>query len=62
LPGQLLIEFHHAWKIAQLRDTRAAVQKLHVAGYRIFDISAAGREFSFVHTSLLKSSPAALVA
>jgi FkbM family methyltransferase len=52
-PRQLLVEFHHAWNIAELRDTKAAVQKLHSAGYMIFDISAAGREFSFAHSSLL---------
>jgi len=53
LPGQLLVEFHHAWNIAELSDTRACVRKLKDAGYKIFDISAAGREFSFIHASLL---------
>lgn len=62
LPGQLLIEFHHAWNIAELGDTKAAVHKLHAAGYQIFDISAAGREFSFVHGSVLLRSASASVA
>jgi FkbM family methyltransferase len=53
VPGQLLIEFHHAWNIADLSDTRMALSKLHAAGYRIFDVSPAGREFSFIHQSRL---------
>lgn len=59
VPGQLLVEFHHAWNIADLNDTKAAVKKLRAMGYKIFDISAAGREFSFIHDTLLgQKSPA----
>ena len=56
IPRQLLIEFHHAWGIASLSDTKAALIKLGDAGYRIFDVSAAGREFSFIHCSLLSKA------
>ena len=62
LPGQLLVEFHHAWGIAELGATRTAVQKLRAAGYRIFDISAAGREFSFARAELLQRAPSASMA
>jgi len=61
LPYQLLVEFHHAWSIADLSDTKTTVQKLQAAGYRIFDISAAGREFSFAHASLLQRAASASV-
>ncbi len=54
-PGQFLVEFHHVpkWGLGKLSDSRRSVDRLHKAGYLIFDISPGGREFSFIHRSVL---------
>lgn len=44
---QLLVEFHHRWPSIGVQKTRAAIRDLKRAGYRIFDISANGEEYSF---------------
>lgn len=47
---QLLIEFHHRWpEIGSLR-TKEAIRDLNGAGFRIFDVSAAGSEYGFLMT------------
>lgn len=46
--GQLLVEFHHRWPEAGLPRTREAVQKLNQAGFRVFNVSATGEEYSFI--------------
>lgn len=48
-PTQLLIEFHHIIGDApSLAKTRKAIESLNAAGYRIFDISPVGLEYSFI--------------
>jgi FkbM family methyltransferase len=49
VPLQLLVEFHHGRDGISVGETRAMVSALKRAGYRIFDVSPWGREFSFVH-------------
>jgi FkbM family methyltransferase len=44
---QLLIEFHHRWAEIGLEKTKAAIRVLNHAGYRIFNISSSGQEYSF---------------
>lgn len=44
---QLLVEFHHKWPEIGLLKTRNTVDQLNSAGFRIFDISPSGEEFSF---------------
>jgi FkbM family methyltransferase len=48
---QLLVEFHHRWPEIGLNRTREAIRDLNRAGYRIFDISPKGEEYSFVLAS-----------
>lgn len=47
-PSQLLVEFHHRLHGAAERDTRESVSQLRAAGYRLFHVSASGREYGFV--------------
>ena len=59
-PAQLFVEFHHGYYDIEVGRTRHAIDSLHAAGYKIFDISALGREISFIHSSALadaKSRP-----
>jgi FkbM family methyltransferase len=44
---QLLIEFHHRWPELGVDKTRAAIRMLNQAGYRIFNVSPSGEEYSF---------------
>ena len=46
---QLLVEFHHRFKTVPLDKTKAIIDRLAAAGYRIFFISEKHREFSFIH-------------
>ena len=54
--GQLVIEFHHKFKIfngqgvSWMKEVLAA---LHDHGFRIFDVSSGGIEYSFVHVDRL---------
>lgn len=45
---QLLVEFHHHLPEVRLRDTERALDQLNRLGFRVFHISATGREFSLV--------------
>ena len=45
---QLLVEFHHRWRSVGRAKTERAVDLLEQRGYRIFAISAAGWEYSFI--------------
>ena len=45
---QLLVEFHHRWKELGTQQTEKTVHSLHGAGYRIFDVSPSGEEYSFL--------------
>lgn len=53
-PYQLLIEFHHRFKSVPIEKTKAALRKLHAAGYRIIHISDKYGEFSFIHEETLQ--------
>ncbi len=48
---QLLVEFHHRWPEIGVEKTRQAIRDLNSAGYRIFDVSPGGEEYSFLHLS-----------
>jgi FkbM family methyltransferase len=45
---QLLIEFHHGMYGKKVSDTEQAIEKIKSRGYRLFHISASGREMSFI--------------
>ncbi|MFT7543146.1 MAG: FkbM family methyltransferase, partial [Gammaproteobacteria bacterium] len=47
-PAQLLLEFHHNMDGIPFERTRAALDRAANAGYRIFDISMRGLEFSLL--------------
>jgi FkbM family methyltransferase len=51
--GQLLVEFHYNHPSAPLDRTVALIRSLRAHGYRIFDISPRGYEFSFLNTHLV---------
>jgi|SRR5438876_3518250 len=44
---QLLIEFHHRWPEVGVDKTKHAIRGLNETGYRIFNISPTGEEYSF---------------
>ncbi len=46
-PQQILVEFHHRWPEIGPGKTREAIERLNQAGYRIFNISPSGEEYSF---------------
>jgi FkbM family methyltransferase len=46
-PYQILVEFHHRWREVGSEKTRSAIRSLNQAGYRIFNISPNGEEYSF---------------
>lgn len=50
---QILVEFHHRFPTISVSQTKTIVDKLNLAGFRIFDISLSGEEFSFIHRGLL---------
>ncbi len=45
---QLLVEFHHRWPEIGLQRTREAISGLNQAGFRLFDVSPGGAEYSFL--------------
>lgn len=45
---QILIEFHHRFPNVGVEKTKKSLAQLKKAGYRIFDVSATGEEFSFI--------------
>jgi hypothetical protein len=47
---QLLVEFHHRWPHIGVAKTKRAIQELNAAGYRIFNVSPGGEEYSFQRT------------
>lgn len=48
-PIQFLIEFHHeVYESINTEDTRTTVDELRNSGYKIFFVSASGREYGFV--------------
>jgi FkbM family methyltransferase len=48
--AQILVEFHHRFPGVGRRATVGAIRMLNRHGYRIFHISASGREYGFVQS------------
>jgi hypothetical protein len=46
--NQLLIEFHHRFPGIGIKRTKEAIKILNTGGYKIFDVSPSGEEFSFI--------------
>lgn len=46
--NQLLIEFHHRFPGIGIKKTKKAIKILNKGGYKIFDVSPSGEEFSFI--------------
>jgi FkbM family methyltransferase len=46
--SQLLIEFHHWMKGCSIDQTQKALEKLSNAGWRLFNVSSSGQEYSFM--------------
>jgi len=51
--GQICVEFHHGMDGISAAMTKAAIQALNLHGFLIFDVSATGAEYSFIHSSLI---------
>lgn len=51
---QILVEFHHRFKNIGKRKTEQAIKLLNGEGFRIFDISLHGEEYSFIRISYEK--------
>jgi FkbM family methyltransferase len=49
---QLLVEFHHRWPQIGVDQTKQAIRALNEAGYRIFNVSLSGEEYSFLQLSI----------
>ena len=49
LVKQLLVEFHHRWPHIGIEKTKHAIRALNASGYRIFNVSPGGEEYSFQH-------------
>lgn len=47
-PRQLLIEFHHRFRSISINQTRRAIRRLRMDGYRIVAVADSGREVSFL--------------
>jgi FkbM family methyltransferase len=45
---QILVEFHHRFKEIKVAKTRRLIEILNLYGYKIFDISRSGYEYSFI--------------
>jgi hypothetical protein len=46
---QILVEFHHwLYPMVSIKETITAIHKLEKAGYKLFNISEKGIEFSFI--------------
>ena len=48
IPRQLLVEFHHNFDHISISKTILTVIKLSLRGYRLFDVSTRGFEYSFI--------------
>ena len=53
---QLLVEFHHRWPEVGIEKTRHAIRSLNEAGYRIFNVSPSGEEYSFLRTQVSRGA------
>lgn len=47
-PGQILIEFHHRFKNIGVGKTKECIARLRGNGYRLFNVSGSGEEYSFI--------------
>jgi FkbM family methyltransferase len=50
---QILIEFHHRWPEIGPKRTRHCVEQLRAAGFRLFNVSSNGEEYSFLHSRII---------
>jgi len=55
-PRQLLVEFHHRFPGIGLDKTASIIERLKLAGYKIFDVSVTGVEVSFLHVDHVNDS------
>ncbi len=46
--SQILIEFHHRFESVTVKKSKDAIKKLNLQGYKVFDVSPTGEEFSFI--------------
>lgn len=53
--GQLLVEFHHAFKTISIDRTNQSVDLLRRNGFLLFNISPRGEEYSFIHDNHLQA-------
>lgn len=49
-PTQILVEYHHHMPGMTLKQTEDSLEALRRAGYRVFDVSPTGHEFSLLLT------------
>lgn len=56
---QIVVEFHHRFDGIPAARTRAALDQLNRAGYRVFHVSPRGHEVSLVHRRVAVSGPGA---
>jgi hypothetical protein len=45
---QIVVEFHHRWQEVGIGNTKKTIRELNRAGFRIFNISPGGAEYSFL--------------
>lgn len=45
---QILVEFHHRFPTIGIAKSKNAINKLKLAGYKIFHVSVTGEEYSFI--------------
>lgn len=45
---QLLVEFHHSFDNISFKETKQTIELLNLKGYKIFDVSSSGLEYSFI--------------
>ncbi|MDX9697931.1 MAG: FkbM family methyltransferase [Bacteroidales bacterium] len=45
---QILVEFHHRFPAIGIAKSKIAINKLNLAGYKIFHVSVTGEEYSFI--------------
>lgn len=50
-PFQILLEFHHGFPNLGLTKTKEAIARLNEMGYRLFSVSASGKECGFMRIS-----------
>jgi len=49
--SQLCLEFHHRWPEVGIKKTKKAISQINIMGFKIFDVSPSGLEYSFIVSS-----------